>query len=173
MPSVSQTLGRERYQKMSGLDDLFEIVDRLDLEMRSKITVAALKQGAPVLVSATQSFAPVRTGALRESISFRVKSLKTLGTAVAIVGPRTGRFSKGKALGKHDSYKDSDEPARYAHLVEFGHATPKGFVSAKPFMRPAVVAVSDQIASRMAESVTKDLTRLAKKISKTGAYVNY
>ena len=101
----------------------------------------ALMAAAKPIVKETKARTPKRTGALRRSISKKGRTIPAQQTAEVKIGPRSG-YRDGKIY-----------PARYAHLVEFGHrqvvntATGKkniGFVPPKPFMRPAYESKKDE-----------------------------
>ncbi|MFY7921782.1 MAG: HK97-gp10 family putative phage morphogenesis protein, partial [Gemmatimonas sp.] len=109
--------------------------DRLDRQLAriakpsTEAKRAALKAGAEIVADEMRRLAPVRSGALRDSINVRVigmgaaaKQVDVRGTTV-LIGPRQG--------GKKDPF--------YAHMIEFGTVR----AAAHPFMRPAWDAKRD------------------------------
>lgn len=154
--------------QMTGLDGLLETLEGISEDMRSIILQGAVGEAAKPLVAATKGFVPRKTGALQRSIKQKVLRNKNNGTAVALVGPSTEYFSGGVALKKHANRQGADRPCNYAHLVEFGHNTPKGMVAAHPFMRPGVAVAGPQINLAMTLGVSKGLVKAAKKLIKNG-----
>lgn len=175
--------------RLEGLDDIRNVIKTLPKELQEKIMAVAVTRAAKPLVDTAKMFArrSERTGALKESIGAVVKKGKR-GGVYAVVGPRRGYYKGGKKLGKGDDKSGADMPANYAHLVEFGHhvvapikntsrrkktaKTAKSgatFVAAKPFMRPALLAAGDAIATEMANGVADGIERSLKRIVKNPA----
>lgn len=172
--------------KLEGLDEIRNTLKTLPQELQDKVLRVAVGRAAKPLVDAAKMFArrSERTGALRESIGAIVKKGKK-GGVYAVVGPRRGYYRGGKALKKGADRRGADQPANYAHLVEFGHVavapikgttrrkkTARGpqsgprFVSPKPFMRPALLASADRVEAEMAEGVAAGIERQLKRLVK-------
>lgn len=171
--------------KLEGLEEILRVVRELPDETQKKVLAVAVRKAAAPLVSAAKMFAgrSVRTGALRESITAIVKKGKG-GGVYAVVGPARGYFRRGVALKAGDDAKGADMPANYAHLVEFGHvavarrrgtsrrkrtAIELGFVPARPFMRPALLAAQDAMANAFAAGVDSGITQAVKRLAKNPA----
>lgn len=144
---------------MSGTNEL----DRAIKELGDKITHGpakkALEAAVQPMVDRMKQMAPVETGALRESIGFKTKRYRRSKNTLALVGPKSGTMWQTGP----DTVTMGRNPARYAHLVEYGHAqvhggrktkgksirkntiSGKGFIEPKPFMRPAWDATKDQV----------------------------
>lgn len=150
----------------TGLEGFYKVIEGLSLEMQTVILKEGVTQAVKPLVRLAKQYAPKRTGALAASISSKVIPMRKTGTAVAIMGPAKGRFSGGKMLKKGESAADSDQPSRYAHLVEFGHLTPKGRVAAKPFMRPATAVGAEEVSRAMVIGISSGLNKAVKKYMK-------
>jgi len=128
MPSVF-SIGIE----IRGLKELEDKLRALPDKLQRKTYRQAMTKALTPLVRLMKQYAPVRTGALRKSISKNVKLMGSQGRIVGMAGP-----ARGKKIG-------GLRPSRYAHLVEFGiapHWQPKlkkmhpGTVP-KPFIRRA------------------------------------
>lgn len=172
--------------KIEGLDEIRSVIKTLPTELQQKVMAVAVKRAAAPLVNAAKLFAgrSERTGALRKSIGALVKKGRD-GSAYAVIGAIRGQYRNGKKLGKGESRKGADDPANYAHLVEFGHvavspkqgkslrkrtARPVGFVSAKPFLRPALMSSGDAVATEMANGIADGIERIRRRIVKNPAY---
>lgn len=131
----------------------------------------AMTAGGKPILQATRALVPVRTGLLRQSLANKIVRMKN-GTWAALTGarrlkatkkkPKRGfKIRKGvlKAAAKLGIDVSELSPTRYAHLVEFGHASGRGGavrglfrairrffgggsgkIAAKPFMRPGLRA---------------------------------
>ena len=120
---------------IEGDNRLMRVFRTLPDTMRKKHVRRGVTKAARVIAREARDYAPVQTGLLRRSIGSKVKTYG--GTIMGIVGPRAGmrqrvalvrkrksRWLTGKRavktaaiLGHHTEYRD---PAKYAHLVEFG-----------------------------------------------------
>jgi HK97 gp10 family phage protein len=175
--------------QLVGLDEIRATLKQLPVEVRQKVLGVAVKRAAAPVVNAAKSFAArsERTGALRESITAIVKKGRD-GNSYAVVGPARGYFRGGKKLGKNADNRGADMPAKYGHLVEFGHhvvapkkgasrrkntattaKTGKTWVAARPFMRPALLATQDIIARELAEGVLQGIDQSLARIRKNPA----
>lgn len=156
--------------QLTGVEELLETLKGLTREVATTVIAAGVTEAAKPLVKEIKRFAPSQTGALKRSITAKVIKQKKVGSAVAVVGPAWGKYSgsSGKKLKKGESsLSGTVQPARYAHLVEFGHLTKKGRVNAKPFMRPAIQTAGPLMAQNMIAGVSKGLLKAAKRYSKT------
>jgi len=88
----------------------------------------AVREAAKLLRSEMKALAPKDTGTLKRSIKTKVITFKRLVGVMAIVGSENKRQSVVR-----DGKMMVANPAKYAHLVEFGTEHSVG----KPFMRPA------------------------------------
>lgn len=119
----------------------WRLIDKMRiLDLRNQ--TAVLKTGmskatAPIVATAKDNVDnadAVDTGALRRSLTRRVKSYKDGDLIFAAIGPDTGYYSGGKRkrYGKGEGPTDAKReklrrPAKYAHLVEFGHVSAEGY----------------------------------------------
>lgn len=87
------------------------------------------------------------TGLLRESMGFRVRRYRN-ENVIGVIGPAHG-FRKQVGVrvlpGRESKLGDPifHDPAKIAHLVEFGHAGPHP-APPHPFMRPAMYETQDE-----------------------------
>lgn len=145
--------------QLHGLDGLVASLQGIGLELRTVVITEGVREGGKVVTkSIKRSLAKsVDTGALQDSIGYSVKKQRKKGSAVSIVGPRWGHFGG----------KDGQQPARYAHLVEFGHVNRNGTqTAANPFMAPGTASSVNEVKMRMTLGIQKGLTKAAKKHTK-------
>jgi HK97 gp10 family phage protein len=183
---------------LAGLDGIRATLRQLPEETQNKVLAYAVRRAAAPMVKVAKSLAPVDTGALRASIGVLVRKGKRGGDPYAIIGPERGRyFRKGKRLKKGADRRGADEPANYAHLVEFGHmsaaasgtsvASAKGsstrankrnkktqfsarsFVLPRPFMRPAVLRTQNEVAAALADGIAAGIDQAIDRIVKNPA----
>lgn len=116
--------------RLTGVSALTRKLLEAEPKQARKAMRKGINRGAIVLRDEAKNSAPVRSGALRKSIGIR-RSAKVRGkrgwVAMAVVGPRR------KYASQHG--EKTVEPAKYAHLVEYGHAAHPA--PPHPFMRPA------------------------------------
>lgn len=160
--------------------ELKKRLDRLASDgARRRMARPAIREAAAEIRKAAKALAPVDTGLLKKSIKSVVRTSKKQGVVYAVIGPATGMGADVVRDGR-PQYAD---PAKYAHLVEYGTAPhviqtkttqslrlPDGRfralvhhpgAAAKPFLRPAYDSVPAQkiIARRMAEELDKEARR--------------
>lgn len=89
-------------------------LERLPARLQRRAIRATLRKAARKWLQRAKRLAPVESGTLRKSLGIKVKSDRRRGLGYAVVGPRRGqkRPVDGRMV----------DPARYAHLVEFGAA---------------------------------------------------
>lgn len=152
------------FRHVTGITQLTEVLHMVPMDMAGEILGRAVAEAIKPIEIAAKRFArrSEETGALRESITHKVKVYPQTGKAVGLVGPDRAYYSRGKKLKGALSVLAAGnrrKPANYAHLVEYGHvavaprkgttrrkrtATDVGFVPAKPFIRPAVLTTTAQ-----------------------------
>src|SRR3984893_8448849 len=76
--------------QITGLQDVFKRLRRVDDKVRKKILRSALTAGGQIVLLDARSKVPVNSGLLKESLCKKVKAYQRSGTVVVIVGPRTG-----------------------------------------------------------------------------------
>lgn len=148
---------------LSAIELLQSTLKGISEDVRADVLGDMVKEGAKPIVRSIKSKVRVRFGNLKKSITSVVRKKRRSGTAVAVIGPESGgRFKGGKKLNKKkDDLSGSDQPSRYAHLVEFGHAGRGGGPSVKafPFMRPGTAEGQANASARMLVGFQKGLTR--------------
>ena len=107
--------------KVTGLQELEQKLLGLGPLVATRVGDDALLAGSRSIVSAARRYCPVKTGALKRSITSQ--KIGTRGTSLLA---RTIGF---RAPGRY-----------YSHLVEFGHQG----VPARPFVRPALDANAER-----------------------------
>lgn len=157
---------------VEGLDPLLRRLDKLNRNVRNKVLRYAVRAGgnlynraARAACKRVQVGASVadhvkvynRTGLLRRSLGVKI-TIRRSGNAVAVIGPRVGfkeqvgTVSRGRNKGQ-PIYED---PARIAHLVEFGHGGPHP-APPHPFMRPAWDGSKKAVEKTMTEAIAAGL----------------
>lgn len=86
---------------------------------RKVVKQASRKAFAPVVKTAKEK-APKETGLLKKSIGVKQKAYPRAGRMVTIVGPRTGFAQEVVVSTPFGPKKVKRDPAKYAHLVEYG-----------------------------------------------------
>lgn len=179
-------------QPLTGIEGISAVLKGIPKDLQDQIMAVAVGNAAKPLVAAAKALAPMRTGALKRSLTSVVRKYKN-GNAVAIVGPDNAYYGRGKRLKKGQDRRGADKPANYAHLVEFGHysATASGvsgrvskgttrrkgtfversYIMPKPFMRPAVQATPDAVGAALAEGVSKGIEKTRARLVKKGTHV--
>lgn len=127
---------------IDGIDDLEKALRAVGKKAAREAALVAVQHAAQPIVDAAKALAPKDTGALRDSIGWRVKPYRRGDRALAVIGPQS-KYRGG----------DGRQPAKYAHLAEFGHAKAGGgTVAAKPFMRPAIAQASNEAMRTLGET---------------------
>lgn len=137
--------------------EVMAVFEGLPASIQKKILRPAFNAGGREVVKDARgnlnSNRSVRTGALRRSLTTRIKIYRN-GTVVALVGPsrKYATTHKGKPV----------VPWRYAHLVEKG--TARG-VRRRPFLRPALKsqtpAIRRQTAAKFRQVIKREVDRLS------------
>lgn len=128
------------------LNGSLDLTPLRQLKKRTKIISIlrkAVRAGNKIVREAMKGAVPLRTQALRVSISTKVSVSSAWLSATGVIGPR----SKYVKTYKKKEYR----PARYAHLVD----------NAKPFLKPTldskkaqfVAAVNQVIADEIAKAL--------------------
>lgn len=148
---------------LSAVELLQSTLKGISEDVRADVLGDMVKEGAKPIVRSIKAKVRVRFGNLKKGITSVVRKKRRSGTAVAVIGPESGgRFKGGEKLNKKkDDLSGSDQPSRYAHLVEFGHAGRGGGpnVKAFPFMRPGTTDGQANASARMLVGFQKGLTR--------------
>jgi HK97 gp10 family phage protein len=145
---------------IEGTADLRGTLDRMSRAIKKRMAKEAVTAAAVPVMRAMEQHAlkSKDTGALHQSIGVRSVVYRS-GNATAIVGPRRGTW--GGTM---------QQPARYAHLVEFGHAASNGkYVPGKPFMRPAWDETKGSGTAIIAQYLTYRIEQAAKREAKRAA----
>ena len=124
--SSSSFSTRARKASMYGRFDLtgdVELIQKLntlgDRVYKKVLSLASSRAVKPVIDTARR-LAPKETGLLKKSIGTKQKKYPKNGVVVAIVGPRTGFAQDVVVDTPYGKMKSRRDPAKYAHLVEYG-----------------------------------------------------
>lgn len=178
---------------LTNWDEMRAVLAGLPPSMESRVMADALEVAAKPIVTAAKSAAPVDTGALRRSISAVVRRYPNRGKVMAVIGPAHGYYRGAKRVKKGGDFRNANAPAKYAHLVEFGHysaaatgvsvATAKGstirkpkrrkttefiarsFIMPRPFLRPAVISAKGAAHDELAKGVEIGMAREVKRLA--------
>lgn len=130
--------------------------------------VAKAAKASRGLANSAWFYGPVTVGLLRRSIIHKVKTYsRNGGTIVGVIGPQTGlRMQVGtrRRQGKKSNVGDPIyyDPAKIAHLVEFGHGGPHP-APAHRFMETGYKATRAENQKEFAADVESGLAQLAAK----------
>ncbi len=117
------------------IQTLIDAVKGISGSTSMRIMAEAMKDACKPIVDDAKARIPIRTGALRKSMGVVVRTYPEAKKIVAIIGPQNlnliaARTPKGKMsarkFGNGDDPKKRINPAKYAHLVEFGHRSVHG-----------------------------------------------
>jgi len=177
-------MGNTAYMHVTGANELSAALRGISDEVRAFVLQEGLTEAAQPVLVAAKRFAKrsERTGALRESLTVKVKNYPADGKAVALVGADKNYYRKGKKVSKISaSVLGADRPSNYAHLVEFGHhavapkkgktirkktATVTGWVPPKPFLRPALMTTQSEQAAGFFKGIERGFTKAVTKATK-------
>ncbi len=174
-----------------GVGELVTRMKALPDKLRNKGMRTAMKQAARPIVQATKALAPVQTGLLRQSIaSVVVKSKDSFSALIGMRHLQSAKrrgFKATKTVTRAIAGGKAGDPARYAHLVEFGHnivprgqkvgrkerkgktavelGVARGFgrVAARPFMRPGLASGAQAAEQALAQELKQFLAQEAGK----------
>lgn len=113
----------------------------------------ALRVVGQLWVADVKAHVPVNTGALRDSIDFKIRTNSREDGGSVTVGPT---YTSGKTGGQ------SQSPGLYGMFVEFGVKSRANY-PAQPFMRPTFDATADSIIELFAAKLREDLEEAVKK----------
>lgn len=127
--------------EIKGAREMERLLLELGDQVAKKLLKKAIRAGAKPVVAEMRRLVPVRTGALRKSIT--VQAVRARGAAVVSIG-----FAK--------------PVSRRAHLIEFGTA----HHAANPFFRPALDSKAAEVLEAMAKTLARDIEAEAEKLAK-------
>lgn len=159
--------------EITGLKETLDSLARLRRTVRNKILRKALTAATTPLMRTVRKLAARESGLLKKSIGRVVRTYRSSGTVIVVLGPRLGfrqevsirpdkvfRESGGRTIKIHrprpDQLRVIRDPVKYAHLVEYG--TKKR--AAKPFLRPAWAAHKAQMTDTVRVVVADALAAL-------------
>lgn len=173
--------------ELTNFADTAALLRDLPASVESRVMGDAVGQALKPMQADARARAPKDTGALKRSISVKVKRYANKGIIIGLVGPSKDYFKNGKKLKVGQSRRGADKPSNYAHLVEYGHfrvagngvapkslkgktirkntAKAKGWVPARPFMRPAAASQRDNVLNGLEAGVVKGLERETKRLA--------
>lgn len=114
---------------LEGFAELQALLKVLPARTEQNVVGVSLEAAAAPIERRARALAPVRSGALKKSITHALRKYKN--RTMVIIGPDKAYYDGGQRLKKGASAKGKDRPANYAHLVEFGHIARNGAENAK------------------------------------------
>jgi len=139
---------------------LLKKLRKLPEKVRKNVIVGAVRAGAKPIVEEAKKNAPVRTGALRDSIGVKKMRTRDKNIVLFTISPMRKSIAKHfRANGVRWSIKGEVDPY-YAHFVEFG--TKK--MAAHPFMRPAYENKGEEAIDAAREYMRKRIDKELKKL---------
>jgi HK97 gp10 family phage protein len=180
MPKNSMTIGFD----LPNFAETAALLRELPASVESRVMGDAVGVALKPLQADARARAPRESGALKRSISVKVKRYPNTGKIVGLVGPSKEYFSGGVRVKAGQSRRGANRPSNYAHLVEYGHhvvAPIKGtsrrkysarpaksgttWVAARPFLRPAYAAQKGAVISGLGNGVAKGIEREGKRLA--------
>lgn len=126
--------------RVTGLEDLVGRMHGIKRGIRNKLLRKATSKAGRAVRKIAKANCPVNTdphltvkGLMKKSMGLRVKATRS-GAVVGVIGPRKG--FKAQVGTRRDGRPIFQDPAKIAHLVEYGHGGPHP-APPHPFMRPA------------------------------------
>lgn len=169
--------------KVYGLKELDAAIAELIDSTSSATAKNAIRRGlieaAEPMAERARQLVPVRSGALRDSITVSARLKNSVGKAAFAQAKRAGlsdteavaatrraqREARGEAPSVEVYVGPSGAPASRAHLTEFGTAK----AAAQPFMRPAFDATVREVVERTAEAVGQQIQKAADRAARKAA----
>ena len=115
--------------ELTGITDLRGFIKDLNPGSQDRIIMGGMKTAGDTIAKiAKTKIVNNETGALRKSLGTVVKRGRKTGLLMAFVGARSRYYVGGKRLKAGQSYKKTQlrNPAKYSHLVEYGHRSVHG-----------------------------------------------
>lgn len=191
--TATQALSKAKRDALSssfGVAGMKELQDTLDLlpdaMARGVLRSATSKGMTPVSRAAKSNVRQLTsgTGTLAKSIGKKSKLYRRSGTAVTIVGPRTGyKVQVGERQNSFgQAYRTGSKtkaiyrnPTQYAHLVERGHRIriniggrliDKGYQKPRPFLAPALRNNRAAVIKTFTDAVRSNIRKRIEKATK-------
>lgn len=163
--------------QVNGLQNAFASINK---KMKPVFRRAVTKATVPLLAAMKTKLAPKSgaseaevgaTGQTRKSLGRKIKTYPS-GTIVGMVGPRTGFAIPIRTRERDSTVKRKDgsvaktgetiyhDPAKVAHLVEFGHGGPHA-APPHPFARPAYEETKPAMATIIQNETASGLEKVA------------
>ncbi len=170
--------------EVTGLKEIVERLQQLDRKVKKRIVRKAVTKAARPVLRAAKEKCPTRktpplvlsrkgmrewtkledVQVLKKSLITKIKAYAR-GAVAAIIGPRSGTkvqvgTVRRKRLGATVGMPIFEDPARIAHLVEFGHGGPHP-APPRPFMRPAWDETKETAAWILRDEILSGIEREA------------
>lgn len=142
--------------QLIGVKELRKSIERLPSEIQGKALRGALSAGGRVIAKNARKRASKESGALKKSIGLVVRMKSK--SPYAVIGARNGFVTEYKGQKRN--------PAKYAHLVEFGTST----AAAHPFLRPAADESGPEVFDKMSIGIEKAVDRAVRKYRTKGKF---
>lgn len=139
--------------QLEGFSELRTVLRTLPAEVENSVLTQAVEAGGKIVHRSAVANVRRQTGALSNALRMEVTKQSR------------GRMEAKARIAVEKNYKRGGRrPVRYAHLLEFGHKSAKGFVPPQPFLRPAIVNNRSRITNAIAVVLKQGIHRAAKKV---------
>lgn len=149
--------------RVEGLDAVLRKLTAVKDAVRKKALRAGVTKASRLAAKAAKARAPKVSGALKKSITQKVKTTPK-GAVLGRVGPKRGEVQPAKRPGRQGAV--AARPTRYAHLVEkgTGPSPARGGATsrARPFLAPAWDEVKERAERIIADEVTAAVDKAAR-----------
>lgn len=121
-------MANSTYRNVTGLESLSSVLKGIPEELRREVLPSVIGRACKPVVKRAKTYAgrSKKTGALQASITSLVRKYKKGAVVVGVIGPDNDYYRGGRKVHRKSGKQGADQPRRYAHLVEFGHAIAKG-----------------------------------------------
>lgn len=153
-----------------GLKELEQTMRReFPASVSRSVTLAALRDSAKPMRDRAQSYVPVQSGALRESIGFKTVAKRRSTFASVLLGYRSNEKAWLKWATYHGRGANFNDPKsigriRHGHLIEFGfkHVRSGKYIPGKHPLRTGFDVSYYSFQNRFYDSLKKSIERRIK-----------
>ncbi len=160
--------------ELTGLDDVLRNLQGVKRSVRNRALRTAITKVSRRMAAAAKAKVEKRTGLLKKSLGFKVRTYKNRSVVAGVIGPKTGMK---QTVTLPDGTTEVEDPSKIAHFVEKGRQAVSiktarvlsngtvffgrhvRAVPARPFLRPAFDAAKGYALGIIREEVAKAVAK--------------